>query len=81
MAKGYEVLTMLCPNTEWVVNGNNYSDITWIKEIAVTQKEFEAGFDKYDSWKAAKDAQLTTDKAKLLERLGLTSDEANLLLQ
>ena len=75
MAKGYEVLTMLCPTTEWVINGDNYADITWIKEIGLTEKEFKDGFAKYDAWKSNQNAKTIADKEALLSKLGLTADE------
>lgn len=80
MAKGGEVLTMLCPNTEWIIAGNDFDSIQWIKGEPITKAEFEAGFAKYDAWKAAQDAQAAADKAALLAKLGITADEAKLLL-
>ncbi len=80
MAKGYEVLTMLCPDAEWVINGNNYSDITWIKEIALTEKQFNDGFAQYDAWKEKNDLELANKKNDLLNRLGVTNEEISLLL-
>ena len=80
MARGSEVLRMLCPNTEWVISANEYDSIQWIKGDKITKEQFEAGFAQYDAWKAEQDTKATTDKAALLAKLGITADEAKLLL-
>jgi len=80
MAKGGEVLMMLCPNTEWAIMADDYDSIQWIKGEPITKAEFEAGFAQYDSWKAEQDSKAAADKAALLAKLGITADEAKLLL-
>ena len=80
MARGSEVLRMLCPNTEWVISANDYDSIQWIKGEKITKAEFEAGFAKVDAWKAEQDAKAEADKSALLAKLGITADEAKLLL-
>jgi hypothetical protein len=80
MAKGGKVLSMLCPNTEWAITADDYDSIQWIKGEPITKAEFEAGFAKYDAWKAEQDAKATADKATLFAKLGITADEAKLLL-
>jgi len=80
MASGYEVLEMLCPNTEWVIVENDFDSIQWIKGDRITKEEFEAGFAAVDAFKAQQEAEKANAKAELLERLGITADEAALLL-
>ena len=80
MATGGEVLTMLCPNSEWVIYGDDYDSIQWIKGDKITKADFEAGFAKVDAWKNAEALKLENNKAALLAKLGITSDEAKLLL-
>ena len=80
MAKGGEVLTMLCPEKEWVITGDDFDSIQWIKGEPITKAEFEAGFAKVDAWKAEQEAKAAADKAALLAKLGITADEAKLLL-
>lgn len=80
MATGGEVLTMLCPDKEWVIFGDDFDSIQWIKGEPITKAQFEAGFAQYDAWKAEQDAQAAADKAALLAKLGITADEAKLLL-
>ena len=79
MATGAQVLNMLCPGSEWVISENDFDSIQWIKGKQITKEEFEAGFAQYDSWKAQQDADHATAKAALLDRLGITADEAKLL--
>jgi hypothetical protein len=81
MAKVYEVLEMLCKGVEYVYRGENYEDIDWLGEKpAITKAKFEAGFAQYDAFKAEQDAAQTAAKSALLDRLGMTEDEAKLLL-
>jgi hypothetical protein len=81
MAKGYEVLTMLRPDGGWVIVEDNFDSIRWDKGIApLTKEEYEAGFAQYDVWKAEQDSAKAAQKAALLDRLGITEEEAKLLL-
>ena len=82
MAKGGEVLSMLCPDKEWAITADDFDSIQWIKGEPITKAEFEAGFAQYDAWKAAQDAQMAADKASAtakLEALGLTADDLKAL--
>ena len=81
MATGGDVLGMLCPAGGWIIVENDFDSITWVDERPrCTKAQFEAGFVKYDAWKAEQDAQAATDKAALLTKLGITAEEATLLL-
>jgi hypothetical protein len=80
MAKGYEVLEMLRPAGGWILNGNDYEGIEFLTCDPITKQEFEAGFAKVDALKAEQEAKHATDKAALLQRLGITEAEARLLL-
>lgn len=82
MAQGYEVLEMLIPNGGWVIRGNDYEEIDWIKCEPITKAQFEAGFAQYDAWKAEQNAKVEADKAAAqakLAALGLTSDDLKAL--
>ena len=82
MAKGGEVLSMLCPNTEWAITADDYDSIQWIKGEPITKAQFDAGFAQYDAWKAEQDAKAETDKAAAqakLAALGLTTDDLKAL--
>tara|TARA_R110000822_G_scaffold118090_1_gene250745 strand:- start:136 stop:381 length:246 start_codon:yes stop_codon:yes gene_type:complete len=80
MATGGEVLAMICPEKEWVVYGDDFDSIQWIKGEPITKAQFQAGFAQYDAWKAEQDSKVQADKAALLAKLGITADEAKLLL-
>ena len=82
MATGGEVLSMLCPNTEWVIYGDDFDSIQWIKGEPITKAQFEAGFAQVDAWKAEQDAKAATDKEAAqakLAALGLTADDLKAL--
>jgi hypothetical protein len=80
MATGGDVLAMICPEKEWVVSGDDYDSIQWIKGEPISKAQFETGFAQYDAWKAEQDSKAAADKAALLAKLGITADEARLLL-
>ncbi len=80
MAKSYEVLSMLIPDGGYVQYGEEYEGIEFLECEPITKAQFEAGFAQYDIWKAEQDAAKAAQKAALLDRLGITEDEAKLLL-
>lgn len=80
MATGGDVLSMLIPNGGWYTIGNEYENIQFLECEPITKKQFTDGFAKYDAWKAEQDAVKANAKSALLERLGITEDEAKLLL-
>jgi hypothetical protein len=80
MAKSHEVLSMLIPNGGYTQVGDTYEGIEFLECEPITKKQYEDGFAKYDAFKEAQEAKRAEDKAALLERLGITADEAALLL-
>ena len=80
MATGVDVLKMLIPTGGWYIAGNEYAGIEFLECEPITKAEFEAGFAQYDAWKAEQDSKAAADKEALLTRLGITADEAKLLL-
>jgi hypothetical protein len=80
MATGIDVLSMILPNGGWYIQGDEYEGIQFLECEPISKAEFEAGFAKYDAWKAQQDAAQAAAKAALLDRLGITADEAKLLL-
>jgi hypothetical protein len=83
MARGDEVMTMLCPAGGWIMYGEDFDGITWVgNSPRCTKAEYEAGFAKYDVWKAEQDAKAEADKASAqakLAALGLTADDLKAL--
>ena len=81
MAQGFEVLGMLIPIGGWTIYGDDFESIIYDDGVKpITKKQFEDGFAQYDAWKAKQDATQASAKTALLERLGITEDEAKLLL-
>ena len=81
MAKHYEVLAMLIPNGGYVQTGETYEGIEFIECEPITKAQFEAGFAAFDKLKADKEKTTAEAKQAILDRLGITADEAALLLQ
>ena len=82
MATSAEVLQMLIPTGGWVLRGNDYEGIEFIEATPITKAQFNAGFAKYDAWKAEQDAKAAADKAAAqakLAALGLTTDDLKAL--
>jgi hypothetical protein len=81
MATGGEVLNMLIPTGGWVIYGNDFDSIIYDEGVTpVTKKQFDDGFPVYDAWKAQQDTAKATAKSELLAKLGITAEEAALLL-
>lgn len=80
MAKAWEVLEMLIPQGGWVLQGEDYEGIEFLQCDPITKEQFLAGFAQYDVFKAQKDAEKVAEKAALLAKLGISEDEAKLLL-
>jgi hypothetical protein len=80
MANLQQVLSMLIPNGGYVATGDEFEGIQFLECEPITKEQFEAGFAEYDVWKAEQDAAKAAQKAALLDRLGITEDEAKLLL-
>lgn len=81
MAKAGEVLELLCPGVEYVLLGQKFDDIDWLgAESPITKAQYEAGFAQVDALKAQQEIAKAQAKAELLARLGITEDEAKLLL-
>ena len=80
MATGAEVLSMLIPSGGWVITGEDYAGIQFIEAEPITEAEFQAGFAQVDAWKAEEAAKAAAAKLSVLERLGITEEEAKLIL-
>jgi len=77
----YAVILSQKYNAEWTLDGDDYSGLTWLSESAKpTKKQLD------DLWlivqKEMQDekASKVAKKAALLDRLGITEEEAKLLL-
>jgi hypothetical protein len=82
MATGADVLEMLMPTGGYSITGNDYEGIQFNEAKSITKAQFEAGFAKYDAWKADQDAQAVAKKTAAqakLAALGLTADDLKAL--
>ena len=75
------ILTKKYQGSQWILDGDDYEGLTWLSDSKKpTKKELD------DAWDSVvqqiKDEQTDKDSARaaLLERLGITADEAALLL-
>lgn len=72
----------LRPDASWVIYDNDYSTIIWheLEGDAPTQSEIDAAIKQVKSQEIAEEKAKAAAKAALLERLGITAEEAALLL-
>jgi hypothetical protein len=77
-----EAIFRLLPNSEFVLHDNDYSTIQWhvLDGAAPTQAEIDAVIEEIKADEIATKAKAETDKTALLAKLGITADEARLLL-
>ena len=76
-----DVLSMLIPEGGWATTSQNYEDIQFLECDPITKEQFEAGFAKCATYKLQQETKKATAKSALLDKLGITADEAALLLQ
>ena len=72
----------LKPSAEYSLINNDYSTIKWdvLEGDAPTQAEINTAIEQVKADEITQATAKATAKAALLERLGITQDEANLLL-
>jgi hypothetical protein len=81
MAKGGEVLEMLIPSGGWVISGDDFDSIRYDDGVKpITKKQFQDAFAEVDAWKAKEEAARATRKTEILTRLGITDEEAKIVL-
>lgn len=78
---GAEVIKMLCPYAEFTIYGDDFDSIIWHKgKPEITKEDYLAGFAVLEQHKTNLLSQQAAEKAAVLDRLGITADEAKLLL-
>ena len=80
MATGADVLRFLIPTGGWAISGDDWEGVEFLEAEPITKEQFEAGFAQYDAWKTEQESTKAAQRQAILDRLGLTSEEANLLL-
>jgi len=78
--KGAEVLRNLRPNGGWVITDSDFESIQWVDCEPITKAEFDAEFEIVEQKFMEKIQEKAIEKAALLSKLGITEDEAKLLL-
>jgi hypothetical protein len=77
-----EAIWKLRPNSQFVYQNDDYSTIQWhvIEGDAPSQAEIDAAIEQIKADEANEAEAKAAQKAALLDRLGITEDEAKLLL-
>jgi hypothetical protein len=77
-----KAINKLKPNSEFSFQDDDYSTVKWdvLDGDAPTQKEIDAAIKEIKADEAQAEATKATAKAALLSRLGITAEEAVLLL-
>ena len=78
----FKAIKNLCPEAEFTFIDEDYSSITWIKKDGPvpTQKQIDDEIAKIEAGEDAAATAKAEAKTALLNRLGITSEEAKLLL-
>lgn len=88
MVTGGDVLQLLIPTGGWVIQANDFDSIRYDDGVKpITKKQFEDGFTQYDALKIEQEAKRQAEaeakaaqRQALLNRLGITEEEARILL-
>lgn len=75
-----EALNNLAPDSEWVLVGDDYETINWIRGIKPTLEEIQTEVNLLPEKRKQALAETQAKKAALLNRLAITEEEARLLL-
>jgi hypothetical protein len=77
-----EAIHILRPKAEWVIQGEDYAGLEWLdkKQVKPTEEEIQAKIAELPQLRTAAKATKAAEKAALLTKLGITDDEAKLLL-
>ena len=77
-----KAIRKLKPNSEFSFTNDDYSTIKWdvLEGIAPTQAEIDVAIEQVKTEEAQVEAAKATAKAALLAQLGITEEQAKLLL-
>jgi hypothetical protein len=76
-----KALHSLRPGAEWTLSGENYENINWLSTgSAPTIEEIKAEIALLPAKNKAEADKIAADKNALLTKLGISEDEARLLL-
>ena len=75
------ILTRHYQGSEWTLNGDEYTGLTWLSDTPKpTQEELDALWEPTLQLMAQEKADKEAARQALLDRLGITADEARMLL-
>lgn len=75
------ILTRHYAGSEWTLNGDEYSGLTWLSDTPKpTQEELDGLWEPTLAMIEQEKANKTAARQALLDRLGITEDEARMLL-
>lgn len=78
--KGKEVMEYLRPNGGWVIYGDDFDSIQYFNNCEpISAKLFADTLADIENIVATKEADKAASKEAILERLGLTAEEAKLI--
>lgn len=80
MVTGADVLQYLIPEGGWAIIGDDFENITFIEAKPITKAQFEAGFAPAEAAMLQKQNAKAAEKAALLAQLGITDEQAKLLM-
>jgi hypothetical protein len=80
MTQVSDVLNFLLPEGGWVVYGNEWAGVQFIEAEPITKAQFDKGVKDYEAFIANRETTKAAAKIELLTKLGITADEAKLLL-
>ena len=76
-----KILLAKYPDSEWTLNGDNYEGLVWLSDTdKPTKKQLDDLWAEVQAEIVAEAEAKAAEKAALLDRLGITEDEAKLLL-
>jgi hypothetical protein len=74
-------LVFLSPESEWAINGNDYSSLKWLSDTTQpTEEEIIAAWPAAKVAYEAKMAAKGANKQAILDRIGLSAEEVKILL-
>lgn len=75
------ILNRRYPNSQWSLSGDDYSGLEWLSDSTKpSQEELESQWDSVLTEVLAEQEAKVVQKQNLLARLGITEEEAKLLL-
>jgi hypothetical protein len=76
-----KILNAKYPGAQWSLNGDDYSGLTWLSDTTKpTKKQLDDLWAEVQAEIVAEAATQATAKAALLAQLGITEEQAKLLL-